>query len=77
MTVAQINALPHHNSAPHGQRAQWPQRVLAEVAPLEQKGVVAEGFLVGAKQEGRESTNCKRQDQLQAPRPQRLSSLGG
>ncbi len=62
MTVAQLNALPLPLEALRGKRARWPASTVAEVSALEQQGVVVEGFLIGAKQSGTESTNCKRQE---------------
>ena len=62
MTVAQINALPLPLEALHGKRATWPAGTLSEISAVEQKGAVVEGFLIGAKQSGPETTNCKRQE---------------
>src|SRR5262249_54439920 len=62
MTVAQINALPMLLEALHGKRATWPASTLSEISAVEQKGAVVEAFLIGAKQEGPETTNCRRQD---------------
>lgn len=62
MTVAQINALPLPLEALRGKRATWPASTRQEIFPLEQKGVVVEAFLIGVKQEGPETTNCRRQD---------------
>jgi hypothetical protein len=62
MTVAQINTLPVPLEALQGRRATWPARTAAEISPVEHKGVVVEGILIGAKQSGTESTNCKRQE---------------
>ena len=47
--------------APPQPRRNWPQGVLAQIVPLEQKGVVVEDFLLGAKQEGLESPNWRNQ----------------
>jgi hypothetical protein len=62
MTVAQINALSQPLEVLHGTRATWPASTVAEVSALEQKGVVVEGFLIGAKQSGTETTNCQRKN---------------
>jgi hypothetical protein len=62
MTVAQINALPLPLEALRGKRATWPASTRQEITPLEQKGVAVEAFLIGVKQEGPETTNCRRQD---------------
>jgi hypothetical protein len=62
MTVAQINALPLPLEALRGKRATWPASTQQEITPLEQKGVAVEAFLIGVKQEGPETTNCRRQD---------------
>ncbi len=62
MTVAQINALVMPLEALRGKRATWPASTRQEISALEQKGVVVEGFLIGAKQSSTETTNCKRQD---------------
>jgi hypothetical protein len=62
MTVAQINALPLPLEALRGKRATWPASTQQEITPLEHKGVAVEAFLIGVKQEGPETTNCRRQD---------------
>jgi hypothetical protein len=62
MTVAQMNELPLPLEALHGKRATWPASTRSEVSALEQKGAVVEAFLIGAKQEGPETTNCRRQN---------------
>ena len=62
MTVAQLNALPLPLEALRGKRARWPASTVAEVSALEQQGVVVEGFLIGAKQSGTETTNCRRKE---------------
>jgi hypothetical protein len=62
MTVAQINALPLPLEALRGKRATWPASTRQEITPLEQKGVMVEAFLIGVKQEGPETTNCRRRD---------------
>lgn len=62
MTVAQINALPMPLEALHGKRATWPASALSEISAVEQKGAVVEAFLIDVKQEGPETTNCRRQD---------------
>jgi hypothetical protein len=62
MTVAQINALSQPLEALHGKRATWPAGTVAEVSALERTGVVVEGFLIGAKQSGTETTNCQRKN---------------
>jgi len=62
MTVAQINALPMPLEALRGKRATWPTSTRQEITPLEQTGVMVEAFLIGVKQEGPDTTNCRRQD---------------
>jgi hypothetical protein len=62
MTVAQINALPMPLEALRGKHATWPASTRQEITPLEHKGVMVEAFLIGVKQEGPETTNCRRQD---------------
>src|SRR2546430_5049404 len=62
MTVAQINALPLPLEALRGKRATWPASTRHEITSLEHTGVVVEAFLIGVKQEGPETTNCRRQD---------------
>jgi hypothetical protein len=62
MTVAQINALPMPLEALHGKSTTWPASTRQEITPLEHKGVLVEAFLIGVKQEGPETTNCRRQD---------------
>jgi hypothetical protein len=62
MTVAQINALPLPLEALRGKRATWPASTRQEITPLEQQGVIVEAFLIGVKQEGPETTNCRRQN---------------
>ena len=62
MTVAQINALPLPLETLRGKRATWPASTLSEVSALERKGVTVESFLIAAKPQGREATNCQRQE---------------
>jgi hypothetical protein len=62
MTVAQINTLPLPLETLRGKRATWPARTVAEVSALEGKGVTVESFLIAVKQQGPETTNCKRQE---------------
>jgi hypothetical protein len=62
MTVAQINALTVPLETLHGKRSTWPAGTREETSTLERKGVAVEAFLIGAKQSGTETTNCKRQD---------------
>jgi hypothetical protein len=62
MTVAQINTRPLPLEALRGKRATWPANTLAEVSPLQRKGVTVESFLIAVRQQGPETTNCKRQE---------------
>ena len=62
MTVAQINALTVPLETLHGKGKTWPAGTREELSTLERKGVAVEAFLIGAKQSGTETTNCKRQD---------------
>jgi hypothetical protein len=62
MTVAEMNTLLTPLEAHHGKRATWPAGTRSEISALEQQGAVVEGFLMGVKQEGPETTNCRRQD---------------
>jgi hypothetical protein len=62
MTVAEMNTLPMPLEALRRKRVTWPARTRSEISALEQKGAVVEGFLIGVKQEGPETTNCRRQD---------------
>ena len=61
-TVAQMNALPLPLETLRGKRATWPASTVVEVSGLEHTGVVVEGFLIAAKQQGREATNCQRKE---------------
>ncbi len=59
MTVTQMSTFPVPNRVARKDRQNWPPGALQEVTGLERKGAMVTGGLIGAKQQGIESTNCK------------------
>ncbi len=62
LTVAALQHLPLPASFTR-QRRTWTQAARAVVAPWEAMTVIVEGYLVGAKEQGLEASNCRRSNQ--------------